>query len=287
MKFRFVHEHRETFRVGVMCEVLRVSRSGYYAWRERPHSEREQANRQLLRAIERIHAESRGAYGSPRVHQTLRRGGVSCGRHRVARLMREEGLRGKAKQRFRSIATKRSEMPSAPNLLARSFSAPAPDRAWVADITIVRTGEGWLHLAVVLDLFSRKVVGWATSERVQQAIALEALAMAIRRRRPEPGLVHHSDRGGQYAAAAYQALLDRHGLVSSMSRPGNCLDNAVAESFFHTLKTELVYHEHYRTREAARLAIFEWIEGFYNRTRLHSTLGYRSPEEYESIASVA
>ena len=151
----------------------------------------------------------------------------------------------------------------------------------------MRTGEGWLHLAVVLDLFSRKVVGWATSERVQQAIALEALAMAIRRRRPEPGLVHHSDRGGQYAAAAYQALLDRHGLVSSMSRPGNCLDNAVAESFFHTLKTELVYHEHYRTREAARLAIFEWIEGFYNRTRLHSTLGYRSPEEYESIASVA
>jgi transposase InsO family protein len=287
VKFRFVHEHRETFRVGVMCEVLRVSRSGYYAWRERPHSEREQANRQLLRAIERVHAESRGAYGSPRVHQALRRGGVSCGRHRVARLMREEGLRGKAKQRFRSIATKRSEMPSAPNLLARSFSAPAPDRAWVADITIVRTGEGWLHLAVVLDLFSRKVVGWATSERVQQAIALEALAMAIRRRRPEPGLVHHSDRGGQYAAAAYQALLDRHGLVSSMSRPGNCLDNAVAESFFHTLKTELVYHEHYRTREAARLAIFEWIEGFYNRTRLHSTLGYRSPEEYESIASVA
>jgi transposase InsO family protein len=287
VKFRFVHEHRETFRVGVMCEVLKVSRSGYYAWRERPHSEREQANRQLLRAIERVHAESRGAYGSPRVHQALRRGGVSCGRHRVARLMREEGLRGKAKQRFRSIATKRSEMPSAPNLLARSFSAPAPDRAWVADITIVRTGEGWLHLAVVLDLFSRKVVGWATSERVQQAIALEALAMAIRRRRPEPGLVHHSDRGGQYAAAAYQALLDRHGLVSSMSRPGNCLDNAVAESFFHTLKTELVYHEHYRTREAARLAIFEWIEGFYNRTRLHSTLGYRSPEEYESIASVA
>ena len=287
MRFRFVHEHRETFRVGVMCEVLKVSRSGYYAWRERPHSEREQANHTLRQAIGRIHTESRGTYGSPRVYQMLRRGGAACGRHRVARLMREEGLRGKAKQRFRSIATKRSETPSAPNVLARSFSAPAPDRTWAADITIVRTGEGWLHLAVVLDLFSRKVVGWATSDRVQQAIALEALAMAIRRRRPEPGLVHHSDRGGQYASAAYQALLDRHGLVSSMSRPGNCLDNAVAESFFHTLKTELVYHEHYRTREAARLAIFEWIEGFYNRTRLHSTLGYRSPEEYETIASVA
>jgi transposase InsO family protein len=221
------------------------------------------------------------------VYQALRRAGATCGRHRVARLMREEGLRGKAKQRFRSIASKRSEMPSAANVLDRSFSAPAPDRAWVADITIVRTGEGWLHLAVVLDLFSRKVVGWATSERVQQAIALEALTMAIRERRPKAGLVHHSDRGGQYASAAYQALLDRHGLVCSMSRPGNCLDNAVAESFFHTLETELVYHEHYRTRGSARLAVFEWIEGFYNRTRLHSTLGYRSPEEYETIASVA
>lgn len=287
MRFRFVHEHRETFRVGVMCEVLKVSRSGYYVWKGRPHSGREQANRALRTAIERVHAESHGTYGSPRVHQMLRRGGTACGRHRVARLMREEGLRGKAKQRFRSIASKRSEMPSAPNVLARSFSAAAPDRAWVADITIVRTGDGWLHLAVVLDLFSRKVVGWATSERVQQAIALEALAMAIRKRRPKPGLVHHSDRGGQYASAAYQALLDRNGVVASMSRPGNCLDNAVAESFFHTLKTELVYHEHYRTREAARLAIFEWIEGFYNRTRLHSTLGYRSPEEYETIASVA
>jgi len=287
VKFRFVHEHRETFRVGVMCDVLKVSRSGYYAWRERPHSEREQANRTLRTTIVRIHTESRGTYGSPRVYEKLRRGGAACGRHRVARLMREEGLRGKAKQRFRSIATKRSQMPSAPNVLARSFSAPAPDRAWVADITIVRTGEGWLHLAIVLDLFSRRIVGWATSERVHQTLALEALAMAIAQRRPAPGLVHHSDRGGQYASAAYQDLLDRHGLVASMSRPGNCLDNAVAESFFHTLKTELVYHEHYRTREVARLAIFEWIEGFYNRTRLHSTLGYRSPEEYETIVSVA
>ena len=287
MKFRFVHEHRETFRVGVMCEVLKVSRSGYYAWRDRPHSEREQANRTLRATIERIHGESRGTYGSPRVYAALRREGFACGRHRVARLMRDEGIRSKTKRRFRSIATKRSEMPSAPNVLARMFSAPARNRAWAADITIVRTGEGWLHLAVVLDLFSRRIVGWATSDRVPQTLALEALTMAIARRRPESGLIHHSDRGGQYASAAYQDLLDRHGLVASMSRPANCLDNAVAESFFHTLKTELVYHEHYRTREAARLAIFEWIEGFYNRTRLHSTLGYRSPEEYETIASVA
>jgi transposase InsO family protein len=287
VKFRFVHEHRETFRVGVMCKVLKVSRRGYYAWQSRPQSDRERASGTLRRAIERIHAESRGTYGSPRVHAALRRARIACGRHRVARLTRDEGIRGKAKRRFRSIATKRTEMASAPNLLARRFSAPAPDRAWVADITIVRTGEGWLHLAIVLDLFSRKIVGWAMSERVYQALALEALAMAIARRRPEPGLIHHSDRGGPYAAAAYQDLLDCHGLVASMSRPANCLDNAVAESFFHTLKTELVYHDHYRTREAARLAIFEWIEGFYNRTRLHSTLGYRSPEEYETIASVA
>lgn len=281
MKFRFVHEHRETFRVGVMCEVLKVSRSGYYAWCDRPRSDREQANRTLRATIERIHAESRGTYGSPRVYAALRREGIACGRHRVARLMRDEGIRSKTKRRFRSIATKRSEMPSAPNVLARSFSAPARNHAWAADITIVRTSEGWLHLAVVLDLFSRRIVGWATSERVHQTLALEALTRAIARRQPEPGLIHHSDRGGQYASAAYQDLLDRHGLVASMSRPANCLDNAVAESFFHTLKTELVYQQHYRTREQARLAIFEYIESFYNRTRLHSTLDYRSPEEYE------
>jgi len=273
--------HRGIFRIGTMCEVLGVSRSGYYAWRRRPRSLREKTNAKLTETIRRIHEESRGIYGSPRIYAALHRSGIACGRHRVARLMRDEGIRSKTKRRFRYIATKRDEMPSAPNRLERRFTASAPNRVWAADITIVKTAEGWLHLAVVLDLFARRVVGWATSRTVTQTLALEALQRAVVHRRPRPGLVHHSDRGGQYASASYQELLDQHGMLSSMSRPGNCLDNAVVESFFHTLKTELIYQQPYRTREEARLAIFEYLEAFYNRTRLHSTLDYRSPEEYE------
>jgi transposase InsO family protein len=273
--------HRGEFRIGTMCEVLGVSRSGYYAWRRRPRSLREETNAKLTEMIRGIHEQSRRIYGSPRIYATLQQRGIACGRHRVARLMREEGIRSKTKRRFRSIATKREEAPAAPNRLERRFTATRPNRVWASDITIVRTAEGWLHLAIVLDLFSRKVVGWATSTAVTQTLALEALQMAFATRKPKPGLLHHSDRGGQYLSAAYQHLLDEHGARCSMSRPGNCLDNAAVESFFHTLKTELVYQQHYRTREQARLAIFEYIESFYNRTRLHSTLDYRSPEEYE------
>ena len=273
--------HRGEFRIGTMCEVLGVSRSGYYAWRGRPRSRRDETNAELTETIRRIHEESRRIYGSPRVYATLRRHGIACGRHRVARLMRDEGIRSKTKRRFRYIATKREEMPAAPNRLDRYFHAPRPNRIWASDITIVKTAEGWLHLAIVLDLYSRKIVGWATSQTVTQTLALEALQRALASRRPKPGLVHHSDRGGQYLSASYQHLLDAHGALCSMSRPGNCLDNAVAESFFHTLKTELVYQQFYRTREEARRAIFEYVEGFYNRSRLHSTLDYRSPEEYE------
>lgn len=273
--------HRGEFRIGTMCEVLGVSRSGYYAWRRRPRSLRDETNAELTETIRRLHEESRRVYGSPRIYAALRRRGIACGRHRVARLMREEGIRSTTKRRFRYIATKREETPAAPNRLERCFRAARPNRVWASDITIVKTAEGWLHLAIVLDLYSRKVVGWATSRAVTQTLALEALAMALAVRKPKPGLVHHSDRGGQYLSASYQHLLDDHGALCSMSRPGNCLDNAVAESFFHTLKTELVYQQHYRTREEARLAIFEYVESFYNRTRLHSTLDYRSPEEYE------
>jgi putative transposase len=273
--------HRGEIRIGTMCEVLGVSRSGYYAWRRRPRSSRDETNVKLTQTIRRIHEESRQIYGSPRIYATLQQRGIACGRHRVARLMRYEGIRSKTKRRFRYIATKREETPAAPNRLERSFSAARPNRVWASDITIVKTAQGWLHLAIVLDLFSRKIVGWATSTAVRQTLALEALQMALATRRPKPGLLHHSDRGGQYLSAAYQHLLDEHGALCSMSRPGNCLDNAAAESFFHTLKTELVYQQHYRTREKARLAIFEYIECFYNRTRMHSTLDYRSPEEYE------
>lgn len=273
--------HRGEFRVGTMCEVLDVSRSGYYAWRRRPRSLRDETNARLIETIRSLHEESRRIYGSPRIYAALRRRGIACGRHRVARLMRDEGLRSKTTRRFRSIATKREEMPAAPNRLKRCFTARRPNRVWASDITIVKTAEGWLHLAIVLDLYSRKIVGWATSPTVTQTLALEALQRAFAARKPKPGLVHHSDRGGQYLSAAYQHLLDARGAICSMSRPGSCLDNAVAESFFHTLKTELVYQQPYRTREEARLAIFEYIESFYNRTRLHSTLDYRSPEEYE------
>jgi transposase InsO family protein len=273
--------HRGEFRIGTMCEVLGVSRSGYYAWRRRPRSLRDETNAKLTETIRVIHEESRRIYGSPRIHATLQHRGIACGRHRVARLMRDEGIRSNTKRRFRSIATKREETPAAPNRLERRFTAARPNRVWASDITIVKTAEGWLHLAIVLDLFSRKVVGWAMSTAVTQTLALEALQMAFATRRPKPGLLHHSDRGGQYLSAAYQHLLDEHGAICSMSRPGNCLDNAAVESFFHTLKTELVYQQHYRTREQARLAIFEYVESFYNRSRLHSTLDYRSPEEYE------
>jgi putative transposase len=285
VKFRFVQDNRETFRVGPMCSILEVSKSGFYAWLRRPPSDREQADAALVQRIRLVHRTSRGVYGSPRVYQALRDAGV--GKHRVARLMRLEGLRGRAHKRFRFTSTKHEELPAAPNLLNRRFSAPAPNRVWAADITQVRTREGWLFLAVVLDLFSRRVVGWATAPRPDQRISIEALRNAITTRRPLPGLLHHSDRGGQYASADYQIFLDRHGMVCSMSRPGNCLDNAVVESFFHTLKTEWLYHYRFTGREQARSFIFDYIEGFYNPTRLHSALGYRSPMDYEIVTSAA
>jgi putative transposase len=287
VKFRFVEEHRETFRIRKMCEVLEVSRSGFYAWLHRQPSGRAREDDVIAVHVREVHRRSHEIYGSPRIYAELREEGKGWGRHRVARIMREEGLRARCARRFRWIANKREELPAAPDLLRRKFQASAPNQAWVGDITIIRTGEGWLHLAMLLDLFSRKVVGWATSANPRQELALEALRMAIGQRQPRPGLIHHSDRGGQYSSAEYQNLLDRHGMRCSMSRPGNCLDNAVAESFFHTLKTEWIYHAHYKTRREARLAIFEYIEGFYNTERRHSSLDYRSPEEYEREQSAA
>ena len=287
MKFRFVQEHRETFRVGKMCEVLEVSRSGFYAWLKRQPSRRLVEDEQIAEQVRQVHREFRGIYGSPRVYRELRRRGEPWGRHRVARIMREEGLRARCMKQFHWISTTRSEYPAAPDLLKRQFQAPRRDRIWVGDITQIRTGEGWLYLAMLMDLYSRRIVGWATSYSPRQEIALEALSMALQQRRPRPGLVHHTDRGGQYSSAAYQDLLDEYGVLCSMSRPGQCLDNAAAESFFHTLKTEWIYHAHYKTRREARLAIFEYIEAFYNTTRMHSSLDYRSPEEYEKLSAAA
>jgi putative transposase len=287
VKFRFVQEHRGTFRVGRMCKVLKVSRSGYYAWRQREPSARELEDRRRAAATREAHRKSRGTYGSPRVYEALRRDGHPCGKHRVARIMREEGLRGRAARRFRAVSTKRSDAPAPPNRLAGNFTAAWPNQVWVGDLTQVRTRQGWLFLAILLDLYARKIVGYATAPRPLQELALQALAMALAARKPQPGLVHHTDRGGQYLSAEYQEQLDRHGIVCSMSRPGRCQDNAVAKSFFHTLKAEWIHHFDFATREQTRLAIFDYVEGFYNPRRLHSTLGYRSPDEYEKMTAAA
>jgi len=278
--------HRGQFRLRSLCRVLGVSRSGYYAWCGRPVPRREQRNEALLTHIRAAYERGRRAYGAPRVHHDLLQQGIPCGRHRIARLMRREGIVACTERRFRWTATPRSELPAAPNRLQRQFWASAPNRRWISDITSLRTGQGWLHLAIVLDLFSRRIVGWAMHATLTQALVREALAMALAERHPAPGLLFHSDRGGQYLSASVQQLLDAHGLVASTNRPGSCLDNAVAESFFHTLKTELVYHHHYRTREDARLAIFDYIAAFYNRTRLHSSIGYRSPDDHEAQSAV-
>jgi len=287
VRFRFIQEYRETLPVGQLCRILEVSRSGFYAWARRPRSERDRANEELLEQIRAAHQANRGAYGSPRIYRALRSTGLTAGRHRVARLMRLEGLRGAAARRFRFIATRRNDFPAAADLVRRKFRADAPDRLWVADITQIRTREGWLFLAAIVDVFSRRLIAWATSRRPDNALVLEALRTALAQRRPAPGLIHHSDRGSQYACADYQELLDRHGIRCSMSRAGNCLDNALAESFFHSIKVEWLYHFTIRSRAHARSLVFDYIEGFYNRTRLHSSLGYRSPINYETVHSAA
>jgi putative transposase len=276
----FIRDHVASFPVSVMCEVLGVSRGGYYAWAVRPESARAAADRALAAEIRAVHADSRGRYGSPRVHAELRAHGRRVGRKRVARLMRGMGLSARRKRRFRRTTDSAHAFPVAPNLLGRDFTAAAPDRVWLADLTYIRTAEGWLYLAVVLDLYSRRVVGWAMAEHLGHELALAALDMAIARRRPAPGLVHHSDRGVQYAAHGYRKRLEQHGIVCSMSRKGDCWDNAPMESFFATLKGELVEaREHdYPTRDAARADVFQYLEGWYNRRRLHSGIGYLTPE---------
>jgi putative transposase len=286
MSFRFIEDHRKVFPVRVMCAVLEVSASGYYAWRERPESRRAAAGRELLTEVRRVYADSRRRYGSPRVHAVLCREGRRVGRNRIARLMRRHGIQARQKRRFRKTTDSNHAFPLAPNLLARQFTATAPNQVWLADITCLPTLEGWLYLAVVLDMFSRKVVGWAMSDTMPQELTIAALRMAIVNRRPGPGLLHHSDRGSQYAAHDYRRLLDVHGMLCSMSRKGDCWDNAPMESFFGSLKTELDDGP-FETRQAARTALFGFIEGFYNRHRLHSAIGYITPNHKEQIAAAA
>jgi transposase InsO family protein len=286
VKFGFVDEHREVWPVRVMCVVLGLSASGYYAWRSRAESRRAVANRMLLQEIRRIHAESSGTYGSPRVQAVLHGHGRRVGRSRIERLMRHAGIRGLAALPRRTRTTdSRHGYPIAPNRLARNFNATRPNQVWLADLTYVATGEGWLYLAAILDMHTRKIVGWCMRESLHVEIALDALNMALERQRPAPGLIHHSDRGIQYAAEAYRSALVRSGITPSMSRKGDCWDNAPMESFFHTLKTERVHHRVYATRADARRDLFGYIEGFYNPRRLHSALGYLSPAEMERRAA--
>ena len=284
----FIQAHRGEHPVRRLCQVLGVSRAGYYAWHRRQQQgpgPRAVADGALARTIAQVHRASQARYGSPRVHAELRARGVRCSRKRVARLMREQQLAGKRRRRFRVVTTDaRHAEPVAPNHLARQFRVAAigeADRVWGADYTFIPTRQGVLYLAVVLDLYSRRVVGWAMRHTQDQRLVLDALAMALAQRQPPPGLLHHSDRGRQYASTGYQRQLTAWGVQASMSRVGDCWDNAVVESFFATLKTELVAGADWRTRDAARAALFEYLEVWYNRRRRHSTLGYRSPAEFE------
>jgi transposase InsO family protein len=284
MKFQFIEAHRGEFPVTRMCQVLEVSVSGYYASRGRTPSQRERENRRLLDQIKKVHADSRRIYGSPRVHAELRKQGIHCNKKRVERLMRTHKIRGKQRGRRRVKTTDSAHnLPVAPNLLNRQFEAEAPNQKWVTDITYIPTKQGWLYLAVILDLFSRRIVGWSMASTMHASLVKNALRMAIVHRRPPAGLLHHSDRGSQYAGFLYQSLLSERQIVVSMSRTGNCYDNAAMESFFGTLKCELVHDRNYHTRDEARQDIFEYIAVFYNRKRLHSTLGYQSPVEYEQL----
>lgn len=287
MIYGFIERHRSAHAVGRMCRVLGVTRSGYHAWRGRGLSPRARRDAELLGKIRESHRLSKGRYGSPNIHEDLRARGERTGRKRVARLMREAGIRSKVVKRFKATTQSKHSLPVADNLLQRDFTAVAPNRAWVSDITYLWTREGWLYLCVVLDLWDRKVVGWSMGERLVAELAVDALSKAVMLRRPPDGLLFHSDRGSQYASEAFRAELGRCKMVQSMSRKGDCWDNAVAESFFGILKRELVYHETYGTRAEARLSVFQYIEGWYNRRRRHSTLGRLSPLEFEQTARVA
>lgn len=281
MKFAFIAAEKACAPIAVLCRLLGVSRSGYYAWEERGPSRRAAEDEKLAVQVAAIHKASGDRYGSPRVHAELAAQGVAVSRKRVARLMASLGLESVRKRPYKATTDSKHALPVAENILDREFDVDAPNVAWVTDITYVWTAEGWLYLAAILDLFSRRVVGLAMSERIDRALVLDALRNAVGRRVPNAGLVHHSDRGSQYASGDYQDALDDLGVVCSMSRKGNCWDNAVAESFFATLKTELVYTRRFATRAEAREAIFDFIEVFYNRRRRHSTLGYLSPIDFE------
>jgi putative transposase len=281
VRFAFIATEKAHYPVTMLCRVLQVSRAGFYACQKRPPAARTLKDQKLKLEVAAIFAQNRGRYGSPRVHAELHQRGERTARKRIARLMRVAGLRARGPRRFRLTTDSNHALAITGNLLARRFAVAAPDRGWVADITYLWTHEGWLYLAVILDLYSRRIIGWALGERLERKLALDALRMALSQRRAGTGLLHHSDRGSQYASHEYRQLLAQHAIQSSMSRRANCWDNAVAESFFATLKRELAYQTQWRTRAQACTEVFEFIEVFYNRKRRHSALGYMSPVDFE------
>jgi putative transposase len=283
VKFSFIRENLLPFPIDAVCRALEVSRSGYYAWRKRPQSARERRREELAEKIKRVHDAHRRVYGSPRVHKALKARGESVCENTVAEIMKQRRIRPKTKRKFVPRTTdSRHSQPVAENILNRQFQASRPNQKWATDITYIPTEQGWLYLAGVIDLCSRKIVGWSMADHLKSDLVADALKMAIARRQPQAGLLHHSDRGVQYASDDYMYLLQSHGMEISMSGKGDCWDNACAESFWATLKTELVNHGNYATHEEARASIFEYIEVFYNRQRLHSSIGYQSPEAFET-----
>jgi transposase InsO family protein len=282
MKYQLIDREKHWHGVEALCIALQVSRGGYWAWRRRRPSARKLDDSMLLADVRRIYGNGRGNYGSPRIHDALSKEGTKCGKKRVERLMRDNGIKAKHKHKYKAVATDSAHnFPVAENLLNRQFEQAQPNTTWLTDTTYIRTNEGWLYLAVMLDLFSRRVVGWAMGARNDTALVLRALHMAAQRRRPPKGLMHHSDRGSTYASADYRAALAHYGMICSMSRKGNCWDNAPMESWFHTLKVELVHDRHFATRRDAEAAIFEYMEVFYNRQRICMTIGGFAPAAYE------
>ncbi len=286
MKYEFIRSYGDGVGVTSLCRALSVSRGGYYDWSARGESKRRRRDCELLGHIQRVHEASRQAYGAKKTWLELNAQGVCCGKHRVARLRKQAGIEARRKRRFRVMVEHHHTAPAAPNLVAQRFRVSEPDRVWVGDMTFIRTRAGFLHLAVLLDLYSRRVVGWAMGERPDLVLAMNALAMALLQRLPQSGLIHHTDQGPLYGAHAYRERLSVHGVRPSMSAKGNAYDNAVAESFFSNLKNELVHHCDFASREQARAAIFDYIEIFYNRQRRHQTLGYVSPMQFEQMKGV-
>lgn len=285
MKYAFITKRATDYAISRLCKVLDVSTSGYYDWCDRPPSLRAQQDEALLVDIKRIHQQNRQAFGAVKTWKAMNAQDIACGKHKVARIRRENGIEAKRQRRYKVSRHSKHHNWVAPNHLKRCFEATRPNEIWVGDVTFVPTREGWLHVAMMLDLYARKVVGWSMSPRNDQALVLDALIMAIEHRAPEPGLIHHTDRGRLYASDDYRNTLNRYGVIPSMSRKGNCHDNAVAESFFSNLKNEVTYHYNFNTRDEARLAIFDYIEVFYNRMRLHQTLGYKTPNDYEMMVA--